>query len=356
VAVAPRLRDLGWNVRVICIREEGPLGAELKAAGIPIDVIPFRSRLSPPALRQLSQYFRLHRAQVVHAHMYRSNIPATVAARLARVPAIFGQVHNVDSWDSGRQRFVDRLAARWRTGTIAVSRAVQEDVMRVLGQPRERVPILYNGIDVEKFQPDPAAGQLRREELGLAAGDVLFLVPARLHPQKNPLGVIEAAERALSASGASPFSIAFAGTGKVEQQARARAAASPYAARFLFLGERHDMPALYNASDAIVLSSFKEGFSNAVIEALACGKPVIASDVGGNREAISGPRFGWVHPPGDGAALAQQLGQAATRGRGGLAAMAADCRSRANDFSIEALVRHTHDLYCAALGRTPGRS
>lgn len=350
VAVVPRLRDLGWDMRVICLREEGPLGAELRAAGIPLQVIPFRSRLSPRALGQLAGYFRSQNASVVHSHMYRSNLPATVAGRLAGVPAIFAQVHNVDSWDSRRQRFMDRLSARWRTATLAVSRAVQQDVMAALGQPEERVPVLYNGIDVAQFRPRPEAGQALRDSLGVDPNQVLFMVPARLHPQKNPAGVMAAFEQMAAAcpEGVRPV-LAFAGGGKLEAELRERAAA--LAARVLFLGQRDDMVAVYNAADAVVLSSFKEGFSNAVVEALACGRPVIASDVGGNREAVNEPAFGWIHAAGDEAMLQTQLREAVELGRDGLRAREDVCRARSQDFSIDALVKRTHQLYSKALGR-----
>ena len=182
---------------------------------------------------------------------------------------------------------------------------------------------------------------------------MLFLVPARLHPQKNPLGVIEAMETVLKKKPACPARIAFAGKGKAEEEAKAHAADSAHPEAFRFLGQRDDMLALYNAADAVVLSSFKEGFSNAVVEALACGKPVIASDVGGNREAINERRFGWIHDAGDTQALAGQLTEACEIGRKGLTAMAADCRARAECFSVEELVRQTDILYRKALeGRT----
>lgn len=352
VAVAPMLRDAGWGVRVVCIREEGPLAGQLRDAGIPVDVIPLRSRLSPPGIRRLSSYLAKHGASVVHSHMYRSNIPGTLAAKWAGTRAIFGQVHNVDSWDTGRQILTEKVVCRWRTGTIAVSEAVRHDVMEKLGLSQEQVPLLYNGIDTSLFQPDGAARARIRAEWAVSDQTVVFVVPARLHPQKNPGGVFVAFKEAMEKSGGADLRLVFAGTGKLEEDLRARAEAE-LPGRVHFLGQRDDMAAIYNGADAVVLSSFKEGFSNAVVEALSCGKPMIASRVGGNAEAVSDPRFGWIHEAGDVEALSAQMREAATRGVEGLASMAGDCRRRAEDFSIGELIRSTDALYRRALGMAP---
>ncbi len=350
VAVLPKLRDMGWKPRLVCIREEGPLVEELRDAGIPVSLIPFSSRLSPSGIRKLATSFKQNRASVVHSHMYRSNVPATIAGKLAGTSAIFGQIHNVGTWESSRQRVVDRFLAKRRTGTITVSRAVQRDVMENLGLSEAQTPLLYNGVDMSAFENDPGARRHVRNELGIADDQPLFLVPARIVAQKNPIGVLKAfCNAAKSASGPAPV-LAFAGDGKLEEELRAAAADH---ADVQILGRRNDMNALYNAADAVILSSFKEGFSNAVVEALACGKPVIASDVGGNAEAISKPEFGWIHDSGDGGALTAQIGEAMLKGVEGLGKMATGCRARAELFSLDGLVEQTHELYCKALGIEP---
>jgi glycosyltransferase involved in cell wall biosynthesis len=356
VAVLPRLRDRhGWSPRLICIREEGALAAELKDAGIPVEVVPFPSRLSPPALLRLAAALRRHRPAVLHAHMYRSNLPATISGRLAGVPVIFGQIHNIDSWDNARQRLLDRALCRLRTGTIAVSRAVQLDVMQSLGLPESAVPLLYNGVDIDTFSPNDAAGDQWRAQHGVPRDAVLFLVPARLHPQKNPEGVVAAWRQARAAHPNTPARLVFAGEGRLLEPLRAMVREAGLDGEILLPGRIDAMAPAYNAADAVVLSSFREGFSNAVVEALACGRPVIAADVGGNREAIapdvSPRRVGWIHDAGDTAALATQMGEALTLGREGLAAHRTACRQRGEQFSIDAMVAQTDQLYRQALAR-----
>ena len=351
VSVLPRLRDRGFDVRLVCIREYGVLADELRESGVPVDLVELKSRLHPLGIRSLAAYLRQHRTQLVHAHMYRAAVPGTIAARLARVPVIYSQIHNVDSWDNGRQVLMDRFLARARTGVICVSKAVRDDVCATLGLPREKTPILYNGSDTETFQPDEDLRRRGREELGLDDNSLAVLVPARLHSQKNPLGTLEAFAAAREKAD-TPVVLLFAGKGPMEEEIRARIREHGLQDSVRLLGTRDDMPALYNACDLMLLSSFKEGFSNAVVEALACGKPVVASDVGGNAEAISSRDFGWIHPPGDGDALTAQLAEAFSNPEA-LRSMASACRARGEVFSLDRLVEKTEKLYRDAIARLP---
>jgi glycosyltransferase involved in cell wall biosynthesis len=352
VAVLPRLAARGFDVRLVCLREYGALAEEVRAAGVPVDLIPLRSRLDPRGIRALAHLLREQRIDILHAHMYRASVPGTIAARWAGTPVVFGQVHNVGTWQGARQVWMDRFLCRWRTGMIAVSEAVRRDVMATLRLPAERVRVLYNGIDTERFRPDAELRRGGRASLGLDEATPLLLVPARLHAQKNPLGVLEAFGRAVRSAGTGM--LAYAGGGPLEGELREAIAAAGLGDRVRLLGSRDDMPALYNAADAVVLSSFKEGFSNAVVEALACGRPVIAADVGGNREALDSAQVGWIHAPGDGEALARQMSEALGDPEG-LRARASDCRRRAMDFSLDRLINETERLYREAFRRTGRR-
>lgn len=348
VSVLPRLRDRGWDMKVVCLREEGPLAAEVRGQGIDVTVIPFASRLSPFGIWKFRRYLQRVNASIVHSHMYRSNVPATIAARFARVPVVLAHIHNVASWDTPRQVTTDRALAPHRTATFCVSRAVQRDVMARLGIGEARAPILYNGIDTSLFQPDDAQRGKVRRELGAADNQVVIVVPARLHPQKNPAGMLEAFRRVQASSDGSKPMLVFAGEGKLE--AELKGAAADLGACVRFLGRRDDMPQVYNAADVVLLSSFKEGFSNAIVEALSCGKPVIASDVGGNAEAINSTTIGWIHDAGDAAKLEEQLRAAVDCGVAGLASMQRACVERASHFSLDALVDATDAYYRKFLG------
>lgn len=347
VAIMPRLEAKGYQMNLVCTREYGALVGEMRDNGIPVQLIQFNSRFDPGAIWKLRGELIKKKTKVVHSHMYRSSAPATVAARLAGVPAIFSQVHNIDTWQSKRQIWMDAQLSRFRDGVITVSRAVQQDVCTNLGLPESKVPILYNGVDTDQFHPDAEARIRARKALGVEGNRPLVLIPARLHPQKLPLEVLQAFKSALPRLSCNPL-LAYAGPGKMEEELRQAVIDSNLQVQVIVLGRRDDMFDLYNAADLVLLSSLKEGFSNAIIEALACGKPVVAADVGGNKEAISAAELGWIHDCGDMETLTKQLVEALSDVEG-LGKRSASCRERGLQFSLDAMVDDTDRLYRSVL-------
>jgi len=344
-AIAPRLNEGGFRVRVVVIHERGGLSDEIEASGVPVDFVRLKSRLSPSGLRALAAYFREHEVDIVHAHMYRSYIPSSIAAGMARTPVMLGQVHNIDTWESPRQLWLDRALWRWRTGTIVVSERVKENVIDALGCPAECVHVLYNGIDTAKFRDAAVVPELRRE-LGIADGETVAVVVARLHAKKNHALLL----RALSEAGddAGNLRVVVVGDGAEESNLKRMAQDLGLARRVIFVGPRSDVERFFKMADFSALPSLKEGFSNAVIESLAAGCPVIATDVGGNREAILDGRTGLLVPSGESGplsdAIVQFAGDADLRRR-----MSEACALRAEDFSLDAMVHTTRELYTRLL-------
>jgi glycosyltransferase involved in cell wall biosynthesis len=365
VAVLPRLRDYNIDAELVCLRERGPLADDVEAAGIPLHVLGFRRRWDFGALARFTGLITAGGFQLVHAHMYRAYLPATVAAWRTGVP-IIGQVHNVNTWTSWRQRWMDRALCRQRAAMLAVSERVAEDVRHHLRLPRERVQVLYNGIDLPAFRPRDAAERRAsvRAALGIDAGAGVAICPARLHPQKNHAGLLEAWAGALwqleqRAGGAGEsWHLLLAGDGPARPEVEAliaKAESQGMRANCVHvLGHRDDMVDLYHASDLMVLPSFKEGFSNAVIEAMAAGLPVIATDVGGNAEAIEEGVSGVILPPGDTPALTRALCELMTNAEQ-RQAMARGAWNRAEHFSIDEMIRQTASIYRTIVSLHPRR-
>lgn len=349
VSIMPRLRDRGFDMRLVCIRELGPLAQELQDQGISVTLVPMKSRLDPVGILKLRQLFKSEQADLIHAHMYRSAVPATIAGHFAKTPVIFSQVHNVGTWESKRQAGMDRFLAKWRTGMITVSKSVQTDVCNVLGLGEEKVPVLYNGSDTDKFKPDLEARTRGRVSLGVEDHRPVVLVPARLHSNKNPEGVLKAFLAARQKLENDPL-LVFAGPGPLTDQMESLIKELQAEDCVRLLGSRDDMVDLYNACDVMLLSTFKEGFSNSIVEALACGKPVIAADVGGNAEAVDRSEVGWIHQAGDSETLTAQLIEALSHPEK-LSKMSDDCRQQGLRFSLDALVNQTDELYRTALAK-----
>jgi glycosyltransferase involved in cell wall biosynthesis len=349
LAVLPRLNPEKFRPRLVCIHERGALADELEASGVPVDLCPMSSRLSPSGIYRLAALMRKHEIHVVHAHMYRSAIPATIAARFARVPVVITQVHNVGTWETRRQRWLDSFLCRWRSAVIAVSESVRHDVLQNLAIPENKVRVIHNGVDVERFTGDFASAESRqtarvatRAALGLQPDDVVIVYHGRLVDQKNPEALVKiASEVAQRRKG---VVVLVVGDGPCRADLEQSAANRKVSHLIRFLGRRDDIPELLRASDIYVLPSFREGFSNALIEALAAGLPAVATDVGGNAEAVEHGRSGWIVPPRNDAlflsAVAGLVDNSAER-----AGMSAEARKRAAFFSIENMIANVEALY-----------
>lgn len=348
LAVLPRLDPARFRVRVVCLRERGALACDLEESGIPVDVSPMTSRLSPRGLLRLARHMREHHIDIVHAHMYRSSVPATIAARLARVPVVVSQVHNVATWETRRQLWLDRALCRWRTAMVAVSESVRRDVIATLRIGAERVRVIYNGVDLAAFGATGGSRAAKRAELGLQPEDIAIVYHGRLVAQKNPEALLRIAVQIAMMRKGVRVIVVGDGPCREDLERRAREAGacggSGETVRMLFLGQRTDIPEILQACDIAVLPSFKEGFSNAVIEALAAGLPVVATDVGGNAEAVEHGRSGWIVPPGNEGALLSAV-ESLVDDPDERARMGAAAALRAERFSLDRMVGDVENLY-----------
>lgn len=341
LAVLPRLDPEKFRPRLVCIRERGVLADELEKAGVPVEVCPLRSRLSPLGIRRLAALMRRWKIDIVHAHMYRSSVPATIAARLAKVPVVIAQVHNMATWETARQRRLDRFLCRWRSAVVAVSESVRQDIIENLSLAPEKVRVVYNGIEIERFD-DPSLREPARAALGLGPKDVAIIYHGRLVAQKNPEALVKIACEIGRRH--RDVVVLVAGDGPRRADLERLAAEKGATKHIRFLGRREDIPALLQASDIYALPSLKEGFSNALLEAMAAGLPVVATDVGGNAEAVEHGRSGWIVPARDDgqflSAVADLVDHPQERAR-----MAAEAKNRARVFSLENMVRNVEALY-----------
>ncbi|HBF33393.1 TPA: hypothetical protein DDW35_02395 [Candidatus Sumerlaeota bacterium] len=340
-AVLPRLDRNLFNPRVVCLRERGPLADDLEASGVPVDVCPFKSRLSPSGIWRLAGLMKQHKIDIVHAHMYRSNTPATVAAKLAGVPVVIAHVHNVNTWETRRQLMMDRFLSRWRQVMVGVSDRVRQDIVNQLHLPSDKTRTLYNGVDIERFQDNSLRAPMRKT-LGIADNELVIINHGRLVSQKNPQVFIRVAEEI--AKTRQNVRILIAGDGGLREELEKIAAQKSVADKIQFLGKRDDIPELLQAADLYMMASFKEGFSNALIEAMAAGLPVVATDVGGNAEAVEQGKSGVIVPPHDDdafvAAVARLVDNADERAR-----LSEGARTRAQRFSLNNMVAEVQALY-----------
>jgi glycosyltransferase involved in cell wall biosynthesis len=239
---------------------------------------------------------------VFHAHLTwpLAAMYPLAAAVLARVPAVVATFHLFPPGALHRRSLLQQRLLGVRVGRgIAVSQAIGEQVREVLGWPADKVEVIPNGVAADRFREvrDP---ELRRA-LAAGADDVVFLTVARLDPQKG----LDVLLRAAGSVAGARFVIA--GEGPERSTLEALAADLGLGEQVVFLGHRVDVPALLAASDGFVLPSRFEGTPIALLEAMAAGKPVVASAIPGTDELVVDGATGLLTPPGDPDRLAAAL-------------------------------------------------
>lgn len=328
---------------IVSLTDTGRLGAELRAAGIDVHTLGLRrGRAAPSALLRLLALIRRERPQLVLSWLYHADLLALVATRfLPGLPLVW----NIRCSDmefahyAPGTRWVRRvlaLSSRLPAIIIANSEAGRRHHARLGYRPR-RWEVVPNGFDTTLFRPDRAARARWRDRLGVAETMPLVGLVARLDPMKDHANFLAAAARVAAAREDVRFVLVGRGTESL-------APPPALAGRLQALGEQDRMHEILAALDLAVLSSaFGEGFPNVLGEAMACGVPCVATDVGDAR-AILGAT-GAIVPPRDPDALAAAIldflaGDAEARRRAGEAARARVIAQ----FSLDAVARRYDDI------------
>ena len=347
-SLLPLLRDRGFDVSVCCIKEAGSLAGRLTNAGVPVRVCRVRSRLGPGGILALARFIKQQHTDIVHTHMYASNITGTLAARLAGARVIISNVHNVGKLRSRRQIIQDRLVSHFRDATVCVSERVKQDYLEATGLSERGVVVIYNGVDTERFRPRelwPAGkggpvGQVRAQ-FGIGEDEQLVIAAGRLIPQKAPDLLLSAFAIVHESRPGSRLLVL--GSGELHDSLVELSRKLGIAQSVVFAGYREDMAECLAASDVFVSSSTREGFSNVLLEALATGLPAVVTDVGGNREAVRDGQEGFLCEP-RAERLAERVVQILTNAEL-RKEMSRNARNRAMEFGLVRMADQTAALY-----------
>ncbi|GAA0351117.1 glycosyltransferase [Actinoallomurus spadix] len=301
--LAEGLRARGVGTDVLVMFEGGPHEGPLRAARVPVVHLGFRRGLAdrrmPPAnaaaFLRLVGHLRRTRPDVLHAFLFHSQVTAAPAARLAGVPVLVAGRRSLGDYKRGRPLVsaLDAVATRMTDHLIANARAVAEDALRDRYVEEDRLTVVPNGLPASAFEPMPPAVLTTRLPVVLCV--------ANLISYKGHRHLLEAMAR-LGRRGL-PCTLALAGDGPERAALRARATRLGVDVRFL--GARTDVGRLLARADVVALPSLQEGMSNAVMEAMAAGRPIVATEVGGTGELLRGR--GVLVPPADPAALAEGI-------------------------------------------------
>jgi glycosyltransferase involved in cell wall biosynthesis len=264
-------------------------------------------------LRAIGQFWRIlrqERPDILHTHNPKPGVYGRIVGRLAGVPIVVNTIHGL--YATPESSFLKRTVVytlEWVASRFSDAELIQSpEDFELLWQrkimPRSKLRLLGNGVDLERFKPDPLLRQQVREELGLRPDQVAVGLVARLVEEKGVPELIEAAKRLDSR-----YAVFIVGpkdhekSDAVSEELLTEAEANGVR----FLGMRKDVERLYQAFDVFVLPSHREGFPRAAMEAAASGLPVIATDIRGCRQVVDHGVNGYLFPVRDVDALARAI-------------------------------------------------
>lgn len=284
-----------FDVTVIATVRGGPLRSEFHDAGIPTEVVEKTTKLGIAAIRHLTALLADLRPDIVHTHLFGGDTWGRIAAFRAGISHVISTEHNTNRDEGFVKRFVKRRLAARTERIVAVSDAVRSYSMLVDRIPSDRITVIPNGIDLERFRPVP-----RTPHSG-----VRIITVGRLVAQKGHEVLIDAL--AMCRERIPRVSLAIVGDGPLRATLEEHVRAYHLSDVVRFTGFRRDCADRYHAADIAVFPSRWEGFGIAAVEASACGLPVIATTVGGLQRVVIDQETGILVPPDDAAALANAL-------------------------------------------------
>lgn len=306
VRVAIGLQNLGWDVRVVSLRDAGPLATLLEAANIEVSALQTGGLLDVRAIWRLRRELLCRPADVLLTFLHQANLVGRIAGRLAGVRRIVCGIRVAD------RRLVVRLPERLTKGMVdryvAVSQSVGELHRNICQIDPDRMMTILNGVDLEAID---AAVPATRREMGCEPDDQVILCVGRLSRQKAPIDALEAFHLMLSSFPELKLRarLLFIGEGELRPELQRRVDELGLHHSVQLPGWRPDVWRLMKSANALVLASHWEGLPNVIMEAQAAGLPVVATAVDGSHELIRDQLTGRLVPRGDINAMANALGE-----------------------------------------------
>jgi len=329
--LAENLSKIGV-VSVVCTFKDGPLRQDIEALGIPVEILPER-RYSITSLlsfirenleyrKSLKKLLDKYQIDIIQTHLLRSMDFLVLSIRSQTGPKVFWTFHNAlfdlredhlkkNHWLLKPKRFshhlLYRIGSKYVDGIVAVSQDVKTSILKTMpGIPTEKITVICNCVDVKRYGEGFNREQIR-QELEFSPDDQVGVVVATFKRQKGHQFLIEAASKLVNQF--PNLHILFVGDGELREQLIEQTHTLDIDNHIHFLGTRSDVPSILAASDLFILPSLWEGLPMALIEAMASGLPVVATDVSGTTQVMEDGKTGILVQPGQSNELELAVGK-----------------------------------------------
>ncbi len=301
VTLAKGLYERGHSVRVAVFYPGGSLEDELREQGITVESLDKRGRWEAfDFLRRLIEFMRRENPDVLHSYLCVANILAAILTQILPRSRVAWGVR-ASNMDLDRYDWTARLAYRAEcflsrfVDLIIVNSHAGFAYARSQGFPENKMMVIPNGIDTDRFRPNKESGRNIRAEWNIRNDEKLIGLVGRLDPMKDHPTFLRAAAQLARQRKDLRFVCVGDGPATYRQELLALSAELGLAEQLIWTGARQDMPAVYNALDVVVSSSYTEGFPNVIGEAMSCGVPCVVTNVGDSAWVVGDT--GEVIPP-----------------------------------------------------------
>ena len=338
--LAKRLPGHGFSTRVLCLEDErAPIGEELAAARVPVEGLRLSRRRTLACAGAIARRMPEARPLILHGHLFHANLATRLA--LARAPReqrrdvqVISTVQVVERRFRPWQFALDRWTARYCAAEVCVSEDVRRFQQRKTGLPRGFFEVIENAVDVERFSP--------REQVLSDPSTPHVVAVGRLDPQKDYPTLLNAWRLVSAQRPGAKLTVAGEGPqrGRLESMAEAMGPGN-----IRFAGFVQDVAGLLASADLFGQASLREGLPLSVIDAMAAGLPVVATDADGTRNVLESGRTGLLVPPSDPEALARAVLKLLDNPPQARELAAAARREALQRFSVDRMVERYAALY-----------
>jgi glycosyltransferase involved in cell wall biosynthesis len=338
----PRFDPARYNVSLVSLRKKDLSEETLESVGVDISYL-HKSKFDPATLTALLKIIDRKAIDILHMHGYGATTFGRAAAAMRRLPAILHEHANLTDtpWF---QKVADRALEPFTDIAIAVSKSTAEFVTNARLVPARKVKVVYLGAPFDEFSRPRSAEDVAaaRREIGAAPGDFAIGTVTRLHDSKGNEYLVDAARLVLDVRPEAKFFLV--GEGPLRADLEARAARLKLGDRFVFAGFARDVAATLSAFDLSVFPSLWEGTPLTAFEALAAGRPIVATDADGLLDILRHDHDARIVPKRNARALADQILELMAA-PGERARLGANARVTGAGYDITAFVRKMERLY-----------
>ncbi len=338
----PRFDKSRFTVSLISLRKKDVSADTLEELGIDVTYMA-RHKFDPATYPDLLKVLRAKQADIVHLHGYGATTFGRLCAWRMGIPAILHEHanHGDTPWF---QKVADRILAPHTDIAIAVSASTGEFTTRARLMPAERTKVVYLGAPLDEFARVRSADEIAaaRQAMGIQPGTVAIGTITRLMPSKGNQYLIAAAAKVLARHSDVRFFIV--GEGELQSELEAQAGALGLGDRLVFSGFMRDVAAALSALDILVFPSLWEGTPLTVFEALAMGKPIVATDADGLLDVLTDRQDAMIVPKADAQRLADAI-DVVLGNQNTAAGLSAEARKTGRRYDIGAFVRKMEQLY-----------